>query len=313
MLIKPLVKGFKVDLWTKIAVFTAIFVYLSVISLTLVFPELDFRLILLIVGLVFLGMPHGAMDIYLASQIIKSKLQLINFVLIYIALSFLVLASWSFSATFSFIVFICYSMFHFADSDIQKDIFKNRLNFLEFSARLPLPFCLPLIFNTEETLRLIEYIHPQINLTSYLLFFQVFGYLGIILTVIYVTISFVNLFRNFKDNDLTFLEPAVLCVLFTQISPLYALGIYFCFIHAIKHIINILKKIEIKSAASILPYWIIPLLGLPVLFWIYIKTENYSSMKFQADIFQYIIITLSALAFPHAVLIRYCKNLKIID
>ncbi len=311
--LKPLVKGFKLDIWTRIAITIAILVYLSVIGLTLLFPEFDFRLTLLIVGLVYLGMPHGAMDIYLVSKSIKSKYQILNFILAYLLLSSFVIALWAFVPTFSFLFFLIYSMIHFADSDIQKEIFRNKKNLLEFSARLPLTFCLPLIFFEKTTLDLIQFIHPEINFLSYVSTFQFFGYLGMGLTVIFAVYSFYLLLTDFSNQDLTFLEPLVLCVLFSQITPLYAFGIYFCFIHAIKHIVNVVRKIEITSVFSILPYWIIPLMGLPLIYWIYLNSGNANSLEFQQNIFQYILITLSALALPHAILVRYCKNLKFID
>ena len=281
--------------------------------MTILFPDFDFRIILLIVGLVFLGMPHGAMDIFLVSKSITSKYQLLGFIGAYLILASFILLLWSLAPTFSFLVFITYSMFHFADSDLQKKILGAPLNLLEFLARLPLPFCLPLIFHEQATLELIGYIHPEIQFSPFVSVFQFFGYLGLMLTGIFVFIKFYKLLKDFTNQDLTFLEPLVLCVLFSQISPLYALGIYFCFIHAIKHIINVLRKIEIRSALSILPYWILPLLGLPILFWLYVSSENYNSEEFQSHIFQYILITLSALAFPHSILVRYCKHFKLID
>lgn len=310
---KPLVKGFKLDIWTRIAVTVAILVYLSIIGLTLFFPEFDFKIILLVVGLVFLGMPHGAMDIYLVSKSIKSVKDTIFFIFTYMLLAAGVLALWAVAPTLSFLVFITYSMFHFADSDIQKHIFKNKMNTLEFAARVPLTFCLSLIFYEQATLKLINYIHPEINFTPYIESFKFFGYLGLALTFLFVGVHFLKLIKDFKNQDLAFLEPLVLCVLFTQITPLYALGIYFCFIHAIKHIINVLRRVEVKSALSILPYWLLPLAGLPILFWFYLHSKSYDADVFQSHVFQYILITLSALALPHALLVRYNKHLSFID
>lgn len=313
MPIKSLIQSFKLDRWTRIAISIAILVYLSVICLSLFFPDFDFRITLLVVGLVYLGMPHGAMDIYLISKLTKTKSEVVLILTFYILLTLGILLLWVYFPTLSFIIFILYSMLHFADSDIQKEVFKNKLNTLEFLARLPLPFCVPLIFFKTSILDLIYLLHPKINFLPFVTVFQFFGYLGIFLTLIFVLISFYLLVTNFKSNDLSFLEPVVLIVLFSQITPLYAFGIYFCFIHGIKHIINVVRKIEIKSFKTLLPYWLLPLLGLPVLLLVSALSSSYRSELLQMHLFQYILITLSALALPHSLLVRHCKNLKLID
>lgn len=300
-------------IWTRTAVSIAVLVYLSVIGLSLYFPELDFKLILLLVGLVFLGMPHGAMDIFLAYKAVQKSQQLGYFIGSYLVLAGGIVVLWMISPTFSFLFFLMYSMFHFADSDLQKNPLQSKMNTLEFFARLPLPFSLPLIFHEAKTLELIQIIHPQINFEPFVLPFQIFGYLGLALTAIFVLSSAFLALKEFGKHDLTFLEPAVLVVLFSQITPMYALGIYFCFIHAIKHITNVITKIEVKSMSRILPYWLLPLAGIPILFFIYSQLQTYSAENFQQHLFQYILITLSVLAFPHAILIRYCKQARIIN
>ncbi len=286
--------------------------FFSVLNLAYFFPELDFRLALLVVGLVFLGMPHGAMDIYLFYKSLYTKKQTFFFIFSYLALSALILVLWTISPTVSFLFFATYSMFHFADSDLQKGILENKMNLLEFFARFALSLGLPLTFFKQQTLELISFIHPYIHFEPYLLVFQYLGFFSLGMTLVFTIISLYRFLIDFKNQDLTFLEPVVLCVLFSQITPLYALGIYFCFIHAVKHIVNVLSQVKIKTIRSILPYWLIPLVGLPILFYIYSQSKNYSIDNFQTHIFQYILITLSALAFPHAILIRYCKVLKII-
>jgi hypothetical protein len=106
-----------------------------------------------------------------------------------------------------------------------------------------------------------------------------------------------------------FLEPVVISILFIFIDPLFALGIYFCFVHSLKHMVNVLLKVEIYSPKTILPYWLFPLAGIPILFYIY--SGNKSALG--ENIFQYILIVLSSLALPHALLIRYGKAKQIIN
>ena len=258
-------------------------------------------------------MPHGALDIYLASKILAPKYRWSSFIAIYLAVGLLMAVFWLSFPTASFIFFLVYSMIHFADSDMQKPLFSDPLNALEFFARLFLPFSLPLVFHEASTLGLIRTIHSEIDFVPFVPFFRFTGYAGLALTAAFVAASAIKSLKLGRVRDLNFLEPVVLVVLFSQIEPLYSLGIYFCFIHAIKHLTNVVMKIEVKSFARILPYWLIPLSGLPLLFWIYLQLETPSTEALQAQLFQYVLITLSIVALPHALLVRQCKSLGVIS
>jgi Brp/Blh family beta-carotene 15,15'-monooxygenase len=105
-------------------------------------PELDFRLSLLLIGLIFIGMPHGAMDIFLLSKSFGQGTKLFVALAAYVLVAAPIVLLWPIFPTTCFIFFVTYSLFHFADSDIQTTG-PGRL--MEMATRLPLPFCLPYI------------------------------------------------------------------------------------------------------------------------------------------------------------------------
>ena len=114
--------------WTRTSVSTGVLCFSTVIALSLAFPGLDSTIILLIVDLIFLGMPHGAMDIFLGYRILKKAIKIKYFVATYLAVSAVIVALWIISPTASFLFFIAYSLFHFADSDLQKPILESKLS-----------------------------------------------------------------------------------------------------------------------------------------------------------------------------------------
>jgi Brp/Blh family beta-carotene 15,15'-monooxygenase len=294
--------------WTRTAIAIAVLVYAATLSLSSYFPALDSKLVILIVGFIFLGIPHGAMDIFLAQRAIKKNQMTRSFLIKYLALTFGVMVLWTLTPTAAFLFFICYSLFHFADSDLQRPILESKLSILEFLARFPLPFCLPLLFQPTETLLLVQYLDRDIRFWPFVTYFQWMGYAGLGLTGAFTVIKSYSFLKNFGKEDLTFLEPVVMAVVFAMIDPLYALGIYFCFIHSVKHIINLITKIEIHSIQVLLPYWLIPVLGVFILFISYTWVGDRGSIGFQIELFQYMILSLAALAFPHALLVRSCKR-----
>lgn len=308
LLVKSLLDSFKIALWTKIATSVAVLVFASTLGLSYFFPELDFRLTLLLTGLVFLGMPHGALDVYILRQILKTKKRILSGLLIYVSFSIPILFIWPLYPTACFLFFMSYSLLHFADSDMQDSASAKVLKTVELLARISLPFCLPFIFHENETLELVKWIHPEVKLIPFKSVFIFLGSISLFFVVVHTFLGLFRLFRNFEDADIAFFEPLVISILFISINPLYAFGIYFCFIHSVKHVVNVLLTIKIPSPLTILPYWLVPLTGLPVLFYLHSMNQEILSQR----IFQYIIIVLSSLALPHAILIRYGKFRSII-
>ena len=309
LLDKPLTSGITKTIWTKVATLVVTLVFVSTLSFSYFLPELDFRLSLLLTGLIFLGMPHGAMDVYILCQLLKSKNRLLLGIVTYVGISLPILFLWPLYPTACFLFFLSYSLVHFADSDMQDRTSSVKLKAIEFMARLNLPFCLPYIFHREQTLKLVQWIHPDVNLLAAENIFLVLGTLSLSLVAIHTSLGFMRLARNLKDADIAFIEPLVISVLFILINPLYAFGIYFCFIHSVKHLVNVLLRIKINSPLTVLPYWLVPLMGLPILFFIFSKNQEVLQQK----VFQYIIIVLSSLALPHAFLIRYGKSRLMIN
>jgi Brp/Blh family beta-carotene 15,15'-monooxygenase len=107
---------------------------------------------------------------------------------------------------------------------------------------------------------------------------------------------------------MNFLEPLVLCVLFALMPPLYSLAIYFCFVHSVKHLVNIFTNVEIRPLRIVIPFWLVPLIGLPFSFFAYSRNV----VRLEQSLFQYSIMLLSAIALPHAILVRYVKATRLI-
>lgn len=75
--------------------------------------------ILILVGLFFVGIPHGAMD---HKTGLFSKNKKINhiFILKYLSIMFVAYMSWFFSPTLALVMFILYSAWHFGETDIKE-------------------------------------------------------------------------------------------------------------------------------------------------------------------------------------------------
>ena len=136
-------------------VLTAVMIFVSVLLSSAYFPELNLNLVLFLIGLTFLGIPHGALDIFLMIRTLSKKYYIALGIAAYLVLSIPLVVLWPIYPTACFVFFLTYSLIHFADSDTQS---QHRMRFFEFAVRLPLPFFLPFAFHKEETLKLLQLI-----------------------------------------------------------------------------------------------------------------------------------------------------------
>ena len=71
-------------------------------------------------AVVFIGLPHGAMDGALAAHLgwMENKKKAVTFLLGYVAMAALVVGFWFIAPAISFIIFLGISMFHFGKGDV---------------------------------------------------------------------------------------------------------------------------------------------------------------------------------------------------
>ena len=74
---------------------------------------------LLIGGLIFPGIPHGALDHYLEGHLKPTGIQFWRFILQYLAVMMLVLVIWWIAPTLGLLTFLVYSAWHFGETDIR--------------------------------------------------------------------------------------------------------------------------------------------------------------------------------------------------
>lgn len=262
----------------------------------------------LLTGIVFLGFPHGALDIFLIDKLSLSRKDLFVFLFFYLLAIAAMITSWILIPAGAFLLFIAYSCFHFAQSDLSLKETNSQFMSLEFFARFLAPFFIPFGFHSARSLKLAGHIHD----TTFLEFMTPMFY---VLAVISVALSVLIVFRGIyywlvskKEWQAMSLEPLIVCVLFLALDPLYSLGIYFCFIHSIKHIVNFLNSPVEVEMKRLIPFWIIPIIAV-VLFSLLL---DQSQIRLEDSLFKWSIMILSSIALPHTFLVYFCKKIKLV-
>jgi lycopene beta-cyclase len=112
---------------------------------------------LLIIGLLWIGIPHGALDHLLSKS---KRTPLLLFITKYLLIVGVYLALWQFSPLISFFVFILYSAFHFGESELVQN--KEQIkSFLDYAKAGLLGLCILsfIIFShLNESVQIISYI-----------------------------------------------------------------------------------------------------------------------------------------------------------
>ncbi len=185
----------------------------------------NFNYLFLIAGLLWIGIPHGALD-HLLSKNDNTSLPI--FIGKYLLIMGLYLVVWQFFPLFSLLAFVAYSSFHFGESEFiqNREQIKTFGSYVKASL-LGLSILLFIIStHLEESLAIISSFSmnasiplSSINLESWSLFLSI------------ASLSYL-LFNYFLSRSISYLGMLVLLILGTQVPVSMAFGLYFIVQHS---------------------------------------------------------------------------------
>jgi lycopene beta-cyclase len=244
---------------------------------------------ILLIGFLVVGIPHGALD-HIISK--KNDKGLFRFIAQYLFLIIINFALWQIDTTLALVLFICYSSFHFGESEwIESD---GKINSLKgkihsfFIGLAVLVFIL--ITHLDESKLIISHIIGlSLNISDFLILpisILTFGYL---------------LIRTSKSHSNSTIGLLFLLLLGLMVPLFEAFWLYFIFQHstnAWKHLKDKLSMSSIQLFSKALLYTS----GAFVLFFILIWYSAYfkSIENFGALVF----IFLSCISFPHFIIMH---------
>ncbi len=259
-----------------------------------------------------IGISHGALDNIKGKKLLKFlKIKSIStFYIGYILISLLIILIWFFFPEFLLFIFLIVSSYHFGKEDTdfifnKKAVKKELLYFLKGS----LVITAPLVFHKNET---IEIFHSlNFNISEFFIIENEFLYLCLIaslLSSLYLTFK-----KELDLKSLLVMDYLSILILNYFLNPILAFTIYFCFLHSIRHSLNLIFELDnnIFIGFKIFVKKAIPLTILTA--FIYLVSLYYINNYYQFDqaIYKVIFIGLASLTFPH-ILLEYLieKNEK---
>ncbi len=258
--------------------------------------SIDFLNLIGLLAVVFIGLPHGAMDGALAIHLgwMNRPAKAVSFLVAYVGLAALIVVLWLLIPVVAFLIFLAISLFHFGRGDIVPRSKEHQV--AEVLMRGGLVLAGISLFHRSESDTIFETLIGS-NTALVWLFLQAVGVMTLVLVplVIYT--------KPTEERKSATIEVVALLLLFAIAPPLLGFAIYFCGIHSVRHFkhMGILLKSTLQQFQITRTTIVFSLLtwaaGLLVL------VNQSPAIGLEPALLQVIFIGLAALTVPHMILV----------
>jgi lycopene beta-cyclase len=213
---------------------------LTIISVLLFVFKLDIvSWIILFLGFMVVGLPHGAVD-HLIGQDIARKKTLVTFVLKYLFIAALLGALWWVFPDFALIMFLAYSAWHFGQTDFTEWNLKQGWKSFLWGT---LVLMLILFFHFDETKSILNQI-PDLQLSNMLASFSTEQ-----LTITKFVIVGIAFLFAINTKSLYLLATVIYLMILSKLPLFIAFAIYFIFQHSFQGWKHLTKGLNIQSTS----------------------------------------------------------------
>lgn len=241
---------------------------------------------------IFLGLPHGAMDIQLAKKygFATSKPTLFLFVLLYAAIATASFAAWLYSPLACLILFLAISCWHFS-CDWQKLLPQPAA--LSMSG---LVLCLPAFFKPGKVAGYFELLMVQPALAELVVYSMLF------LGWVFMHIILYQALQAPPSSKLVQVELLMFPIAAAVLPVIAYFVLYFCFLHSIHHMLrfgSLLNKGLVSTFIESIPVLVLTVILLAA------ATFYLPKLSVDQQLIRLLFIGLFALTVPHMILVDY--------
>jgi Brp/Blh family beta-carotene 15,15'-monooxygenase len=272
----------------------AAFFVIALLALTPTLLPPTFQLVGLAIVVALFGMPHGALDPWIAEKIgvRRTRRHMFAFHLLYLLIAALVVVIWTVLPVASLLVFLTISAWHFS-GDWSHDM--GRLTRLGVGLLLLL---MPIGFHTENVALLFSYLSGDGG--------QALAH-TLSLPVWFLVVAMLALaeLAAWRRQWLAGLELLGLLALAYMAPPLVYFALYFCLLHSPRHLLGLFREAQPSQRPRLIwmaiNYTVATLLLLGALAWFWSHQD--ATTPLNALITKLVFIGLAAVTVPHMLLI----------
>ena len=186
--------------------------------------------------ILFVGIPHGASDILIARRRFKNSWLKISFFIIgYVFVAIIFTATWFLYPTLCLALFLFISGLHFGLLDTIK-MPTSSLKLIQAFIYGLTPIIIPIVFHTREVNEIFKLLLFDDNneIALQIQHFFLVWLLGLIVFFV----------KYPESSQRQVLEIIALASLLVTTPPLWGFAFYFCFVHSIRHFLNLRKELN---------------------------------------------------------------------
>jgi Brp/Blh family beta-carotene 15,15'-monooxygenase len=255
----------------------------------------DNLIMVLALGVIFLGLPHGALDFAVAKSLnlVTSITSAFRFITIYTAIASLSITFWIWMPDISLVLFLCVSVFHFSAD------WRDTMPFLSRLGLASALLCGPSVLYSSNVTDIFTALLLTTERANWVVQgMQLTFYIGVFV-FLYFVIQLV--LRKTRPGVWQITEWLTLILSSLILSPLIHFGLYFCLLHSPKHLrdVGVKLRVSVKRAIVIsLPFVILTIVLAAGLY------ELFGSSELSTDLLRWIFIGLFGLTMSHMLLIH---------
>lgn len=260
------------------------------------FLALETLNLIALLGVVFIGLPHGAMDGALAVHFgwMGRPAKAAVFLLAYVGLAALVVAAWAVAPVLSFIAFLAISTYHFGRGDATSTIFGRGA--VESIARGGVVIGGISQFHRAEANEVfLTIVGAETS--------GVWVFLDVLAVLAAVCVIEALLFKQREERTAFALELGLLLVVFFTVPPLVGFAAYFCFIHSFRHFASMRAVLDSTVSKLRITQTTVVFTLLTWGFGLLVLAQQSASIGVEPALLKVVFIGLAALTVPHMLLV----------
>ena len=260
------------------------------------FMSLDTLNLIALLSVVFIGLPHGAMDGALAVHFgwMGRPAKTAVFLLAYVGLAALVVAAWAVAPVLSFIAFLAISTYHFGRGDATSRIFGRGT--VESIARGGVVIGGISQFHRTEANDVFLTI---VGADTTGVWFFLDGLVIFAAACIVETL----LFKEQQERTAFGFEIGALSLLFMAVPPLVGFAVYFCFVHSFRHFSSMRSVLQSTVSNLRITQTTVVFSLLTWAFGLVVLAQQSASIGVEPALLKVVFIGLAALTVPHMALV----------
>ncbi len=279
---------------------------LLLIGIALFLPEFlnQLTLPILLLSVFIIGIPHGAIDHIMATELYGLKNSLKDHLLFYASYLFIMLiiaVLWIYTPVAGMILFLLISIYHFGQADMEDFLNSSAPSYFWYILRGVLIIGL-IVFSDPSTTYPIISEAMRMDLLAFEEFMPDASLFALILISLYAAFTLWGILQNhFKQNLRFVADSTLLAGLIIITGPLIGFAIYFALWHSIGHVNEMKEFFETKRKSlsftefykKATPFTLVSLLGLLMLYGIN------QFLQLEGEFITLMFILISVLTLPH--------------